>query len=114
MVMQSLQPHASIEGKDVILKGWKSAGITEAIQKGLNIMLDPYNDIDPMINFNNVDPNLEAINDKTNEELESLGVHLNADDIDTDNDEDDEEVYEIDRNAFDICDDGFVDESDEI
>ena len=73
-------------------------------------MLDPYNDIDPMINFNNVDPNLEAINDKSNEESESLGVNLNADDIDTDNDEDDEEVYEID---FDIYD-GFVDESDEI
>ena len=104
----------SAEGKKIILKGWESAGITEAIEKGLNNLpdLDPFHDIDPMISFNMVKPNLEAVINKTADDFDMLGVRAN-DNEDTDNDDDDE-VYEIDRNVFDIFNDDFVDEADDI
>ena len=57
----------SAEGKNIALKGWKSAGITEAIHKGLSNIpaSDPFSDIDPMINLDTVEPNLEAVIDNT-------------------------------------------------
>ena len=102
----------SAKGKPIILKGWQLAGITEAIQKGVNNLpeLDPFNDIDPIINVDTVEPNLVALIDKTTEDLEILGVRTNNDE-DMDN-EDDEEVYEIHRNAFNVFHDDFVDETD--
>lgn len=83
------------EGKNVVLKGWKSAGIAEAIQKVLSNLpaLDPFNDIDPMINFDIVELNLEAVIDKTAEDLEMLGAKTtNDDDMD---DDDYEEVMHL-------------------
>ena len=40
----------SPDSQAVSLKGWKVAGITEAVQKGLNGLpsLDPFHDIDPL------------------------------------------------------------------
>ena len=39
------------EGKDIIMSGWKSAGILQAIRTGsANLeILDPFSDIDPLI-----------------------------------------------------------------
>ena len=54
--------------------------ITEAIQKGLlnNLpILDPFNDIDPIINLNTKEPNLEALANPINEDFELLGVRKN-------------------------------------
>ena len=41
----------STEGKQIILNGWKSTGILEAIRLGKDNMpsLDPFNDIDPLL-----------------------------------------------------------------
>ena len=80
----------SAEGKNIALKGWKSAGITEAIHKGLSNLpaSNSFGDIDPMINLYTVEPNLEAITDKTAEDLEILGFKtINNDDTDDDDDE---------------------------
>ena len=40
----------SSEGRDVCLKGWKVAGISDAAEKGLDGLpnLDPFHDIDPL------------------------------------------------------------------
>ena len=94
----------SAQGKNIVLQGWISAGITYAIQKGLSNLLglNPFSDIDPVIN-------LEAVTDKTAEDWEMLGVKtINDDDTD---DDDDKEAYEIHSNAFDIFDDDFFDET---
>lgn len=66
----------SADGKNTVLERWKSAGITETIQKGLSNFpgLGSFSDIDPMINLHTVEPNLEAVTDKTAEDLEMLGV----------------------------------------
>lgn len=61
---------------NIVLKGWKSAGIIEAIQKGvINLpALDPFSDIDPVNNLDNIEPNLEAVVDMNGEDLEMLGA----------------------------------------
>ena len=78
----------SAEGKNIVLKGWKSAYITEAVQKGLSnlsALIGPFSDIDPIINFDTVEPNVEAVIDKTADDLEMLGVEtINDDDTDDD------------------------------
>ena len=82
------------EGKNIALKGWNSAGITEEIHKGLSNLpaSNSFSDIDPMINLDTVEPNLEAVTDKTAEDLEILGFKtINNDDTD-DDDDDDEQV----------------------
>lgn len=101
----------SADGKNIVLEGWKSAGITEIIQKDLNNFpgLDSFSDIDPMINLDTVEPNLEAVIDKTTKDLEMLRVKtINDDDTDDDHDE---IVYKIHSNAFDIFDDDFIEQT---
>ena len=41
-------------GSDVISNGWKAAGITEALSKGLNDLesLNPFKSIDPLVELN--------------------------------------------------------------
>ena len=105
----------SAEGKNIVLKGWKSAYITEAVQKGLSnlsALIGPFSDIDPIINFDTVEPNVEAVIDKTADELEMLGVETVNDD-DTD-DDDEEQTYQIHSNVFDVFDNDFVDETGKI
>ena len=55
----------SVEGKEVILNGWKAAGIYDAIRVGIGKLpvMDPYHDIDPLVNESNilVATNLEAV-----------------------------------------------------
>ena len=39
------------EGKDVILSGWRAAGITKTLENGSDSLepLDPFHDIDPLV-----------------------------------------------------------------
>ena len=39
------------KGKDVIANGWKSSGITEALERGKNDFgdIDPFSDIEPLV-----------------------------------------------------------------
>ena len=43
---------ASAKSKEVILNGWKAAGIFDAIRLGIGKLpaMDPYHDIDPLVN----------------------------------------------------------------
>ena len=104
----------SAEGKNIVLKGWKSAYITEAVQKGLSnlsALIGPFSDIDPIINFDTVEPNVEAVIDKTADDLEMLGVETIND---NDTDDDDEQEYQIHSNVFDVFDNDFVNETGKI
>ena len=97
------------------MERWKSAYITEAVQKGLSnlsALIGPFSDIDPIINFDTVEPNVEAVIDKTADELEMLGVETVNDD-DTD-DDDEEQTYQIHSNVFHVFDNDFVDETGKI
>ena len=52
-------------GKEVILNGWKSADIYDAICLGIGKLqaMDPYHDINPLVNESNIPipTNLEAV-----------------------------------------------------
>ena len=61
----------SPDGQAVSLEGWKVAGITEAVQKGLNGLpsIDPFHDIDPLsFTPNAEDNNFQNDDDKEDEE----------------------------------------------
>ena len=80
----------SAEGKEVILNGWKAAGIYDAIRVGIGKLpaMDPYHDIDPLVNESNipVDTNLEAVYQVNQDHL-----HLFYTRKDKNEDDDDEE-----------------------
>ena len=54
---------------------------------------------------------MEAVVEKTTEEFESLGVGTSNEDTNSDADK---ERYEMEWNAFDVFDDGFIDKLDKI
>lgn len=100
------------KGVDVIMSGWKKAGILAAIEKGaltISGSLDPFNDLDPRVDFVSVDANMESLCIVENAVLEANcnrrnGVAMNEENED---EVDDEEWYLRDepRNAFDLYDD---------
>ena len=56
-LISSYNKLSSVEGKEVILSGWKASGITEALLKGVagfNPVIDPFHEVDPF-NGNVVD-----------------------------------------------------------
>ena len=71
---------ASGEGKEIILNGWKPAGITEALEKGLENLpaLDPFNNIDPMVNLTKEEPNMDVFLNTAHEDLVILGFKKNS------------------------------------
>ena len=85
-------------GKDVSLKGWKVAGITDIVKKGTSRLpsLDPFHNIDPLsfIPVAIEEGNSETINGEQRE------MYLSEESMDVD-DTDDEEWDDRDRNAFD-------------
>lgn len=97
----------SPEGKDIILKGWEKAGITNAVAKGINGLesLDPFDSIDPLADLQEpvdhsdrvLDPNEQNyfVNDR--EEIE--------DDNESDEEWIEEETGDEMRNIFDILED---------
>ena len=94
------------------MSGWKKAGILAAIEKGaltISGSLDPFNDLDPRVDFVSVDANMESLCIVENAVLEANcnrrnGVAMNEENED---EVDDEEWYLRDepRNAFDLYDD---------
>ena len=89
-------------GTDVIVKGWKVAGIYDAIKMGKSNLpsIDPFNEIAPLAVPSNETDNLVEIPEDFRE---SYVNELNEDD---ENDEDDAECGleedEFERNAFDF------------
>ena len=84
----------------VSLKGWKVAGITEAVQKGLNGLpaLGPFHDIDPLSFTPNAEDNtFQNDHDGENEERWTMYIHEGEE-----KDTDEEEWVDTDGNAFDL------------
>ena len=98
----------SSEGLSIIENGWKSSGIYDAIRLGLENLpkLDPYHDIDPLVEENNEQGsniNLDKVCNLSNAQLSEY-QRLEEE---SDN-EDDDDVWERQqgesRNAFDLFD----------
>ena len=81
----------SQNGQAVSLKGWKVAGVTEAVQKSLNGLpsLDPFHDIDPR--YMSFTPNAEDNtfqNDYDGEDKEQWSMYIHkCEEENTDGDE---------------------------
>ena len=92
----------STEGKQVIINGWKSAGILEAISVKDNMpSVDPFNDIDPLLEA----LSLSNLDQRTiqEEELASKGfLTVHVDDCVDENGEWIMEGDDNDRNIFDV------------
>ena len=93
----------STEGKQIILNGWKSAGILEAIRLGKDNMpsLDPFIDIDPLLEA----LSLSNLDQRTiqEEELASKGfLTVHVDNCVDENGEWIMEGDDNDRNIFDV------------
>ena len=67
----------SPDGQAVSLKGWKVAGITEAVPKGLNslLALDPFHDTDPLPFTSNAEDNTFQ-NDHDEEDEEQWSMYI--------------------------------------
>ena len=95
------------KGKDIIMSGWRAAGILDALSKGKEIIqksLDPFKDIDDfMVNFELSDMNFKALCKIDHNDLQ--GQH-GYNDADTDEEDDCDHWYLNDedpiRNAFDV------------
>ena len=88
------------DGQAVSFKGWKAAGITEAVQKGLNglLSLDPFHDIDPLsISPTAEDKNFQNDQDEEEEERWSMYIHEGEEE-----DTEDEEWVDAGENAFNL------------
>ena len=95
------------EGKDIIISGWKSAGIPQAICTGSANLesLDPFSDIDPLISEvtheNNI--NIAEINEEEREAFVNPAFDFYENESDSD-----EDIYAPEddhRNVFDIFED---------
>ena len=53
----------SSEGKEIVVNGWKTAGIYDALELGRKKLpsIDPFQDIDPLVIGSNVDTNVSAV-----------------------------------------------------
>ena len=86
------------DGQSVSLKGWKVAGITEAVQNGLNGLpsLDPFHDIDPLSFTLNAENNtFQNDHDEEDEEQWSMYIHEGEEE-----DTGEGEWVDVDGNAF--------------
>ena len=78
----------------------ESSRITEAVQKGLNVLpfLDPFHDIDPLSFTPNAEDNtFQNDHDEENEEQWSMYIHEREEE-----DTDEEEWVDANGNAFDL------------
>ena len=95
------------EGKDIIMSGWKSAGIPQAIRTGsMNLeSLDPFSNIDPLISEvkHKSNINIAEINEEEREAFVKPAFDFYANESDSD-----EDIYAPEndhRNAFDVFED---------
>ena len=98
----------SIKGIDIIKSGWRAAGITDAINLGLQNLpsIDPFDDIDPMLNpiVDIADQNNQVIKAVANLTVDELTLVVSNEPT-SDNDSDDsdwEDPANEERGAFDI------------
>ena len=92
-------------GQAVSLKGWKVAGITEAVEKGSTGLpsLDPFHDIDPLSFTPNVDEDNDfqtAYDDDDDDDEEQRSMYICEAGVEDDSDDD--EWVDADGNAFDL------------
>ena len=95
------------EGKDIIMSGWKSAGIPQAIRtNSVNLeSLDPFSDIDPLrsqVTYEN-NINIAEINEEEREAFVNPAFDFYENESDSD-----EDIYAPEddhRNVFDIFED---------
>ena len=97
------------KGKDVIANGWKSSGITEALERGKNDFgdIDPFSDIEPLVDStpHSTDVGQQIPSATEIEMIGYLGSDFNDDDHEKQIWEDPNEGDSKDRNIFDILDD---------
>ena len=90
----------SPDGQAVLLKGWKVAGITEAVQKGLNGLpfLDPFHDINPLsFTPNAEDDTFQNDHDEEDEKQSLMYIHEGEEEETVE-----EEWVDADGNAFNL------------
>ena len=84
-------------GKNTIKSAWRTAGITEALESGINGLpsLDPFQEIDPLLETSNEEnqPNLSSITCLTEEQLKIAYTPVE------DEESDEESEWEIDHEA---------------
>lgn len=84
-------------GKNTIKSAWRTAGITEALESGINGLpsLDPFQEIDPLLETSNEEnqPNLSSITSLTEEQLKIAYTPIE------DEESDEESEWEIDHEA---------------
>ena len=78
------------EGEQIILSGWKAAGISVALEKGLagfsGGIMDPFDDIDPF-NQEEIDFNMSSVVSVASEEYVEIERIVNVHDDDDNNGE---------------------------
>ena len=90
----------SPDSQAVSLEGWKVAGMTETVQKGLNglLSLDPFYDKDPLsFTLNAEDKSFQNEHNEKDEEHWLMYIHVGKEE-----DTDEEEWVDADGNAFDL------------
>ena len=92
-------------GREVISNGWKAAGITEAIKKGLSWLesLDPFQSIDPLVELDETVDQSDQVNDS------DRSCFVTAKNLDVEESDDEDWVLdgteEDERSAFDLYED---------
>ena len=94
----------SEEGRKVIESGWEAAGIADAIRLGSKVLpsLDPFDDIDPLIDQFDVSTDINAVCNLTEEQIEGNQKDTEEEDNGEDDDEDAWVLPEKQCSAFDI------------
>ena len=93
------------EGKDVVLSGWKAAGIIQVIEKGFSQLesLDPFKDLDPLLSpaLYNETINPTMLSDEVRQAfIDSMEIQHEADG--SDSEDDDVYVPDDNQNIFNI------------
>ena len=91
----------SESGSTVIVNGWKASGIYDGLKMGSSNLpsIDPFQDISPLLESNDLESGLQAIN--ITEEMREHFVNV-ANDEEDDSEWEDENDVDFNRNAFDI------------
>ena len=86
-------------GKEVILKGWERAGITDGIEMGSSKLptLDPFHELDPLVRNEEEYDIGEAITNSKDQLADGLTHYTEDNDVDS---EWEEENYDEHRNIF--------------
>jgi len=100
----------SAEGKQVVLNGWKAAGIYDALKLGSSKLpsIDPFHDIDPLIIESSIGTNVEAVCQLEKDEIEAFCPTNVMTECDSSDNE--EEWAPEGPNARNVFDDLFDDE----